>query len=203
MYSAWPTVEKIGEFRQLDHAALQRTAATFSSTAVTNYEVPLLFGDFVVGCTAFGASLLFFPQPDEWEIATRLDYYRIGYSVTGKKMAFEVGIELMGYSAGAVKRFETPVDLSYLTSFQQDILLACRRIPFGEVVTNAELAEMAGYPRKGGRAAMVLKNNPLPILIPCHRVLPANRTLGNYCGPLEWKQLLLAHEGVEMSLVSA
>lgn len=203
MYSIWPRLENVSDFKKLDHAALQREAATFSCTAVTNYAVPLSFGDVVLGCTAFGASLLFFPEPDDWEISNRLSHYQLGSSMTGKKMAFKIGLELMGYSAGEVTQFDSPVDLSFLTPFQQDVLLACRKIPFGGVVTNAELASLAGHPRMGGRAAMVLRNNPLPILIPCHRVLPASQTLGSYCGPLEWKQFLLAHEGVELSLASA
>jgi methylated-DNA-[protein]-cysteine S-methyltransferase len=203
MYSRWPTKEELHEYAMLDHTELQKRAATYFCTALTTFEVPLLFGDFILGASAFGASTLFFPGSDDFDIADRFDYYRLGHGSTGNKMAIEVGIELMGYSAGDLQVFKTPVDLSYLSPFQQDVLLACRKIPFGETRTSRELAAMAGHPGKGGAAAAVLRHNPLPILVPCHRVLPVNQTLGAYCGDLRWKQYLLEHEGVDKSLVMA
>ncbi len=203
MYSVWPTPQDVRQFKDLEHESLQARAAGFRLTGISNYKVPLFFGDFILGASAFGASLLFFPETDEWDISGRFEYYRLGSASTGKKMAFEAGLELMGYSIGEVKVFETPVDLSFLTDFQQDVLLACRKVPFGETVTYAELAEIAGHPGKGGRAACVIRHNPLPILIPCHRVIPRDKRLGSYCGHPEWKQFLLEHEGVKKELVLA
>ena len=200
MYYPWPKLEDVKEMAALDHLELQRCAAHFHQTGITSYEVPTFFGDFVLSTSAFGAVLLFFPDVDDFAISDRLDYYGIALSSTGRKMAVEVGLELMGYAVGEVHEFDTPVDLSFLTPFQQDVLMACRKIPFGEVVTTSEVAVLAGHPGKGGAVSLVLRHNPLPILIPCHRVLPVNRTLGAYCGHPTWKQHLLAHEGIETTL---
>ena len=203
MHSFWPKKDELYKYARLDHAELQREAATYDNTGLSIFKVPLFFGDFILGASAFGASTLFFPESDDFDIADRFDYYRLAFASTGDKMAIEVGIELMGYSANEVKVFKTPVDLSYLSPFQQDVLLACREIPFGETRTTRELAAMAGHPGKGGAAAAVIRHNPLPVLIPCHRVLPIDQSLGAYCVDLEWKQFLLEHEGVDKSLVSA
>jgi O-6-methylguanine DNA methyltransferase len=203
MYQPWPTPEEARALASLDDLQLQRDAGRFPQTGIACYQVPTFWGDFVLSTSAFGAALLFFPGGDDFEISDRLDYYGIAFSSSGRKMAVGVGLELMEYSVGDLRSFDTPVDLSYLSPFQQDILLACRKVPFGETATYGELAAMAGHPGKGGAAAGILRHNPLPVLIPCHRILPANRTLGAYCGHPAWKQHLLAHEGVEKALPEA
>lgn len=203
MYSPWPRKEDLEELARLDHFELQKQAAGYHCVGVTVFEVPAFFGDFYLGASAFGAVTLFFPGSDDFDIISRSDYYRLGCAFTGRKMALEAGIELMGYSVGEVTEFETPVDLSYLTRFQQDVLLACREIPFGEIRTPGELAVMAGHPGKGGAAAAVLRHNPLPILVPCHRVLAADGTVGRYCVDPQWKAYLLQHEGIDLPFAVA
>ena len=203
MLTFWPKQEEIEELASLDHAALQQTAARQPLTALSTLEVPTYFGKFTVCASAFGVSALFFPYMEDFDIFDRFDYYGLAAASWGRKMAFEAGLELMGYAVGEVQTFETPVDLSYLSKFQQDILLAVRKVPFGRTTTTRELAAAAGHEGKGGAAAQVLRHNPLPILVPCHRVLAADGRIGAYCGPLETKQFLLAHEGVDIELASA
>jgi methylated-DNA-[protein]-cysteine S-methyltransferase len=203
MNALWPKQEEIREYATLDHGEQQQKAAKCPVTALWNVEVPTYFGTFTLCASAFGAAALFFPGTDEFDVWDRFDYYRLGLAHYGKKMGIEAGLELMGYAVGEVLEFTTPVDLSYLTSFQQDILLAARRIPFGHTATPKQVAEMAGHPGKGGAAARVLRHNPLPILVPCHRVLTADGRIGSYCGHVETKQFLLAHEGVKIELATA
>ena len=203
MYFPWPSHEEIVETAHLAHRQLKQDAGAFPQTGITSYEVPTFWGEFVLSASAFGAAFLFLPGADDFDISARLDYYGIALSNTGRKMAVEVGLELMGYALGEIRVFETPVDLSYLSRFQQDVLLTCRQIPFGETVTYNELSVMAGHPGKAGGCATVLRHNPLPILIPCHRVLPSSRSLGRYCGHVTWKHHLLAHEGIDKPLLLA
>jgi methylated-DNA-[protein]-cysteine S-methyltransferase len=203
MMSYWPKMEEIKELVQLDHGELQQRAGASPQTALSTMEVPTYFGDFKVCASAFGASALFFPYSEDFDVFDRFDYYGLAAASWGRKMAFEAGLELMGYTVGEVREFETPVDLSYLSPFQQDILLAVRKVPFGRTTTTPQLAETAGHPGKGGAASRVLRHNPLPVLVPCHRVLSAEGRIGAYCGSLEMKQFLLAHEGVDIELLSA
>jgi len=91
-----------------------------------------------------------------------------------------------------------PVDLSDQTPFQQEILTLLREIPFGAIQTYGELAAATNNPNAARAIGQVLRRNPIPIIIPCHRVLNADGTLGGYGGIMgsERKIALLKHEGV-------
>ncbi len=84
------------------------------------------------------------------------------------------------------------------TEFQTRVWNAAAAIPFGTTVTYGELAEMAGNPRAARAVGTAMKHNPLPILIPCHRVIAANGKLGGFGGGLDMKRWLLRHEGVKI-----
>ena len=84
------------------------------------------------------------------------------------------------------------------TPFQVAVWTALREVPAGEVVTYGELARRAGYPRAARAVGSAMRANPLPLLIPCHRVV-ASDGIGGYGGGLELKRALLAAEGVQIS----
>ena len=84
------------------------------------------------------------------------------------------------------------------TTFQEAVWTALRGVPAGEVVTYGELARRAGYPRAARAVGSAMRANPLPLLIPCHRVV-ASDGIGGYGGGLELKRALLAAEGVQIS----
>lgn len=88
-----------------------------------------------------------------------------------------------------------PVDLRG-TTFQNRVWDALRRVPRGQVRTYAGLASDAGSPRAMRAVGMAMARNPLPIVVPCHRVIANGARLGGYSGGLERKRLLLALEGV-------
>ncbi len=81
------------------------------------------------------------------------------------------------------------------TSFQSAVLQACVRIPRGTVWSYARLAEASGYPGRARAAGTVMATNPLPLIIPCHRVVRSDGTLGHYGGGTEMKRWLLEREG--------
>lgn len=93
---------------------------------------------------------------------------------------------------------DLPLDLNDLTDFQQEILQFVRNIPFGATMTYGEIAESIGNPNASRAIGQVLRRNPIPIFIPCHRVLNADGTLGGYGGVMgsERKIALLKHEGI-------
>ncbi len=83
-------------------------------------------------------------------------------------------------------------------AFYSRVWAAAATIPFGNTVSYGELAGMAGNGRAARAAGMAMKHNPLPILIPCHRVIGSDGGLHGFGGGLDLKRWLLRHEGVEI-----
>ncbi len=103
--------------------------------------------------------------------------------------------ELDDYFAGRRHAFDTPVDWSLVRGFASGVLHATARVPFGQVTTYRQVAAEAGSPRAARAAGNALGSNPIPIVVPCHRVLHAHGGLGGYSGGLERKRFLLRLEG--------
>ena len=104
--------------------------------------------------------------------------------------------ELEEYFVGKRKRFTVRVDMSPLHGFRRKVLEQTARIPFGSVTTYSEVAAAAGSPRGMRAAGNALGSNPVPIVVPCHRVLRSGGALGGYTGGLDRKVTLLTLEGV-------
>jgi methylated-DNA-[protein]-cysteine S-methyltransferase len=98
--------------------------------------------------------------------------------------------ELDEYFEGRRRSFTTRVDLGLAAGFRRRVLEAARNIPFGAVATYGHLAALAGCPRGGRAAGNALRGNPVPILVPCHRVVPADGSIGGYGGQ-EWRKAFL------------
>ena len=104
--------------------------------------------------------------------------------------------QLDEYFAGARHSFDVPIDWRLVRGFAGDVLRATSRIPFGSVSSYREVATEAGSPNAYRAAGNALGSNPIPIVVPCHRVLHAGGGLGGYTGGLERKRFLLHLEGV-------
>jgi methylated-DNA-[protein]-cysteine S-methyltransferase len=102
--------------------------------------------------------------------------------------------DVAGYFAGARARFETDTDTSAYTPFQRDVWGAASAIPYGEVRSYGWVAEKVGRPRGARAVGAALGRNPIPIVIPCHRVVGANGALTGFAYGLRWKAGLLALE---------
>ena len=92
-----------------------------------------------------------------------------------------------------------PFDLSVGTEFQQNVWRAMTKIPFGQTSSYGGLAQDIGKPKAVRAVGGACGANPIPVLVPCHRVLAANGKLGGFSGGLDWKRTLLAREGVSLS----
>jgi O-6-methylguanine DNA methyltransferase len=99
---------------------------------------------------------------------------------------------------GRAPRVLPPLDLSSGTEFQRRVWSALRRIASGRTRSYAEVAAEIGKPRATRAVGGACGANPIPVLVPCHRVLAANRRLGGFSGGLGWKRKLLAREGIEL-----
>jgi methylated-DNA-[protein]-cysteine S-methyltransferase len=104
--------------------------------------------------------------------------------------------QLDAYFEGRVHRFRTPLDWSLTQEgFSRRVLEATAAIPFGSVSTYGDMARRAGSPRAARAAGNALHDNPIPIVVPCHRVVPSGGGVGKYGGQ-EWrKEFLLQLEG--------
>jgi methylated-DNA-[protein]-cysteine S-methyltransferase len=109
----------------------------------------------------------------------------------------EVRRELEEYFVGERNRFDVPVDWTLVTEgFSRRVLQATARVPFGRVTTYGDVARRAGSPRAARAAGNALGSNPIPIVVPCHRVIRSGGELGGYGGGgPERKAFLLRLEG--------
>jgi methylated-DNA-[protein]-cysteine S-methyltransferase len=103
--------------------------------------------------------------------------------------------ELDEYFGGKRRAFDLAIDWSPMADFQRRVLSATAAIPFGDHASYGQVAERAGNPRAFRAAGTALGKNPIPIVIPCHRVWAAGGKLGGYTGGLERKRALLELEG--------
>lgn len=106
--------------------------------------------------------------------------------------------ELGEYFAGLRKSFSVPTALEG-TPFQRAVWNQLQQVPYGTTLSYGELAELAGYPNAARAVGSAMAKNPLPILIPCHRVIASNGQLGGYTGGLQIKTFLLnlEREGIQ------
>ncbi len=105
-----------------------------------------------------------------------------------------VVLELQEYFAGTRRDFTVPLDLQG-TDFQKKCWRALLKIPYGKTRTYADIARAVGCPKGFRAVGMANHDNPVPIIVPCHRVLASDGTLGGYGGGLDVKQKLLELEG--------
>lgn len=103
--------------------------------------------------------------------------------------------QLLEYFTRRRTTFDVPIDLSELTEFQRAVLNATAQLAFGEVVTYTELACRIGRPKASRAVGNALGRNPVAIIVPCHRVVRNDGSLGGYTGGLEYKEALLDIEG--------
>jgi methylated-DNA-[protein]-cysteine S-methyltransferase len=108
----------------------------------------------------------------------------------------EVRRELDEYFEGRRDAFDLPIDWSLTRGFTGKVLRQTARIGFGKTSTYAEMASRAGSPRAVRAAGNALGANPIPVVVPCHRVLRTGGALGGYTGGVERKEFLLRLEGV-------
>ena len=104
--------------------------------------------------------------------------------------------ELDEYFEGRRHAFDLAIDLRGLTPFSERVLHELARVPFGETATYAGLAERAGKPKAARAVGTIMNRNPIPIVLPCHRIIGADGSLVGYGGGLDRKVALLTLEGV-------
>ncbi|HYM14780.1 MAG TPA: methylated-DNA--[protein]-cysteine S-methyltransferase [Dehalococcoidia bacterium] len=108
--------------------------------------------------------------------------------------------QLREYLAGKRAGFDLRLDVSWVTPFRRAVLEECARIPRGTTATYGDLARRVGRPNAYRAVGHTMSANPIPIVIPCHRVVGASGDLTGFGGGLEMKLRLLALEGVALAV---
>jgi methylated-DNA-[protein]-cysteine S-methyltransferase len=154
---------------------------------VKAWRQPSPYGELTVVLSDDGVFEISLPGDDEPDVkVTRVDR--------------AVAKQLDQWFAGKRHVFDLPLDLGAINGFRREVLeTLARDVPWGEVVSYGELAGMCGRPRAARAVGSAMRNNPIPFVIPCHRVIAAGNKIGGYGGgrnAIALKRELLAREGV-------
>jgi len=106
--------------------------------------------------------------------------------------------QLRDYLDGRRTEFDVELDLGWMTAFRRRVMEECAKIPRGQTSTYADLARRAGSPRAFRAVGRTMATNPVPIVVPCHRVLGSGGGLHGFGGGLDMKERLLELEGVRL-----
>jgi methylated-DNA-[protein]-cysteine S-methyltransferase len=178
----------------LDRRFRERAAADgLLDVAYDLVDTPL--GDLLVAVTDRGVCRIEFdPEPDrDLEPLARDFGVRV---LRAPKAVDESRRELNEYFEGSRTRFELPLDLRVAAEFRLRVMNELARVPYGSVTTYGALAAKAGRPAAARAVGTIMNRNPVPIVLPCHRVVGASGSLIGYGGGLERKEQLLRLEGV-------
>jgi methylated-DNA-[protein]-cysteine S-methyltransferase len=154
-------------------------------------EAPTPLGSFYVSATPAGVLGITFPST-----TPERHFNRAGqpFDDEGMDVATAAAKEIDRYVSGQLKHFSVAVDFSFVTAFRRDVYQALMQVPFGETVTYGDLAYLSGHPGSARAVGTAMKNNPVPLIIPCHRVVGAGNAMGGWSGPEGMKEVLLSLE---------
>jgi methylated-DNA-[protein]-cysteine S-methyltransferase len=183
-----------GEWERMRGALAARAAAEqLVDVAFERHDSPL--GTLLVGATAEGLVRVGLPSEDPDEILQQLAD-RISRRVlrAPRGSLTQTRHELDEYFEGTRRDFDVPLDWQLAHGFRREVLRATAEIPYGRTSSYREVATRAGSPGAVRAAGTALATNPLPIVVPCHRVLRTGGALGSYRGGTAAKAALLALE---------
>lgn len=137
-----------------------------------------------------------FGETPEATLRERLEAAFDGPVVLERRARLRATTELAEYFRGRRRTFGVRVDLSLTNAFQRRVLERLVRVGFGELTTYGALAKSVGKPGAARAVGAAMAKNPIPILVPCHRVVASNGSLGGFSGGLDVKRRLHQHEGM-------
>lgn len=178
--------------------ALHRTLGSCTDEDVVRWDVfETPFGPTYAAVTGTGLARVSWREPKPNVFASGLQAcYTDRPVVHDRRGVAEAGRQIGEYFAGRRTRFDLPVDLTPVSEFDRRVLTVVREIPPGRVLTYADVARRIGSPTAARAVGNAVGRNPVPIVVPCHRVIRSDGTLGGYSGGgVGYKRRLLALEG--------
>jgi methylated-DNA-[protein]-cysteine S-methyltransferase len=186
---------RLGEEASRAAARLAARAAGEDLLDVAYATIDSPFGPLLAASTPRGLVRLAFPEESAETVLDRLASRLSPRILHAPARLDTVARELDEYFEGHRRAFDTDVDWSLVGPFGRRVLNVTSAIPYGGVLSYAQVAGEAGSPRGSRAAGNALGSNPIPIVIPCHRVLRSGGALGGYGGGLPRKRWLLELEG--------
>lgn len=186
-----------GAFRVSDtdmralHAQLaaRADAAGLLDLAYRTIDSPV--GPLLLAATPAGLVRVAFASEDHDQVLTALASQISPRILNVPQRLDDVARELDEYFGGARRVFDLPLDFQLATGFRRAVLSQLPTIGYGHTASYAQVAAAAGSPRAFRAAGSACATNPLPVVVPCHRVVPSDGSLGRYRGGPAAKQLLL------------
>jgi methylated-DNA-[protein]-cysteine S-methyltransferase len=194
-------LKRLGGGREADRraeaaaAALARAAAEEGLLDVAYSDLESPVGELLVAVTPRGLAYVAFEDEERDELLARLSRQLSPRILEHPAATDEVRRQLDEYFAGERTRFELKLDRRLMRGIAKDVLAATARVPFGRTTTYGKVAEWIGRPRASRAVGNALGSNPIPIVVPCHRVLRAGGDVGGYAGGPSRKRRLLTLEG--------
>ncbi|PJJ01304.1 methylated-DNA-[protein]-cysteine S-methyltransferase [Streptomyces sp. 2333.5] len=177
--------------------AAPEPAAARRDWAWTRLETPI--GPLLLAATRTGLVQVAFHADERTarRALTRLEQFFGGPPLSGIPHLATAATELSAYFAGRLRAFTVPLDWSLSSGFAARVLqVLATDVPYGGVVGYQDLADRVGEPGAARAVGAAMGSNPLPVVVPCHRVVASDGGIGGFGGGLETKRLLLALEGV-------
>lgn len=179
--------------RSVDAFTRAAADADLIDVAYERHDSP--FGPMFACATDAGLIRIGLPADDEDEVLNELAA-KVSPRIlrSARPVLTETRRELDRYFAGGLQTFDLPLDWRLSHGFRAEVLHELTAVPYGQTVTYAELAARAGRPNAVRAAGSAMATNPLPIVVPCHRVLRTGGAVGSYRGGVAMKERLLALE---------
>ena len=178
---------------QRAHATLM---AAFDSVRVFYDWIDAPFGKVFLAKTERGLCRVSFRRQED-ELVDDLEKRELLPQKGGEQLDPERA-QFEEYFDGKRREFDLSVDIRWGTPFQRKVLEAANEIPFGSCECYTDVAERIGHPKAQRAVGNALGNNPVAIVIPCHRVVAAHGGLGGYTGGLDIKRTLMDIEGIRV-----
>ncbi len=148
-----------------------------------------------VASSGQGISQVLMPSKSRAKIERELEKLCSGEYEVGKNL-IRVESDIIRYFNGRFVDFsQYPIDMTFSTGFDKTVWLAIKDIPYGKTMTYKEVAEKIGNPNASRAVANALNHNPIPLLLPCHRIL-ASDGIGGYSAGVALKKKMLQLEGI-------
>ncbi|MFN8036814.1 MAG: methylated-DNA--[protein]-cysteine S-methyltransferase [Acidimicrobiia bacterium] len=176
------------------HEQLVRRADDGELLDVAYRTVDSPFGSLLVAVTAVGLVRLAFERETHEAVLAALAERVSPRILRAGRRTDTVARQLDEYFAGRRRRFDVAVDLRLVHGFRRAALVHLCEIPYGSTESYAAVAAAAGNPKAVRAAGSACSHNPVPLVVPCHRVVRSDGSIGNYGGGVEMKAALLAME---------